>query len=120
LWYIIDEIKTKSMIFEKMNLLIQIFGQIFQYIGLGIVILAGLIAIYRFVIQHVSADLIRHKFARKVMFGLEFVIAADIMLVTVALDLNDLIRLGGVVIIRVILGYALSKEVKDTPSLNKK
>ncbi len=44
----------------------------------------------------------------------EVVIAADILLATVATDFEQIMRLGGIVIIRVILGYSLRKEAKMT------
>ena len=54
--------------------------------------------------------------AHRIIFGLEFVIAADILLATVATNMNDIMQLGGIVLIRILLGYGLRKEVYDLPS----
>jgi len=53
-------------------------------------------------------------FSKKNYFGLEFVIAADIMLAAVTVDLSEIYQLGGIVLIRVLLGYSLRKEITSS------
>ena len=55
-------------------------------------------------------DVIRTDLAKNVMFGLEFIIAADILIVTTAVSINEILQLGGIVVIRILLGYALQKD----------
>lgn len=85
-------------------------GVIIEYIGIGIVIYSVIYALFQAVSKKTTMEQARHSFAKHVMFGLEFVIAADILLVTVAKDFGEILQLGGIVIIRVLLGYALRKE----------
>jgi len=85
-------------------------GVIIEYVGIGIVIYSVISALFRAMTKKVTMEQVRHTFAKHVMFGLEFVIAADILLVTVAKDFSEILQLGGIVIIRVLLGYALRKE----------
>jgi uncharacterized membrane protein len=54
---------------------------------------------------------IRRDFTDKIVFGLEFLIAADILATLLTPTQQDLINLAVVVVIRTILGYFLSKEV---------
>lgn len=85
-------------------------GVIIEYIGIAIVIYSVFSALVKTISKKATMEQIRHTFAKHVMFGLEFVIAADILLVTVAKDFNEILQLGGIVFIRVLLGYALRKE----------
>lgn len=63
--------------------------------------------------QQLSYDNIRRQFTGKIIFGLEFFIAADIITTLIAPGPQEILMLGATVIIRVILGYFLSKEAKD-------
>lgn len=86
------------------------FGIIIQYIGIFIVIASIFIALHQFLLKRSSREDTRVELAKSIIFGLEFVIAADILLVTIATDMAQILQLGGIVIIRVLLGYALQKE----------
>ena len=55
-------------------------------------------------------DIIRVNLAKNVMFGLEFIIAADILIVTTATNISQVWQLGAIVVIRILLGYALQKD----------
>ncbi|MCF7820333.1 MAG: DUF1622 domain-containing protein [Candidatus Pacebacteria bacterium] len=85
-------------------------GMVIEYIGVLIVIMSVAVAIYTFFFLPDSKNLLRIKFAKNVIFGLEFIIAADVLLVTVAQTLNEVMQLGGMVLIRILLGYALRQE----------
>jgi uncharacterized membrane protein len=47
------------------------------------------------------------------VFGLEFLIAADVLATLLSPTQQDLINLAVVVVIRTILGYSLSKEAAE-------
>jgi uncharacterized membrane protein len=49
----------------------------------------------------------------KIVFGLEFLIAADILSTITTPTQEELINLGVIVVIRTILGYFLSKEAAE-------
>jgi len=98
-------------LFLSINSLITYFGLLIEYIGLAIVVIASLAAFFRIFAKGFNIEDIRISFAENVIFGLEFVIAADVLLATVATDLTDVIKLGGIVVVRVILGYSLRKDV---------
>lgn len=95
---------------EYSNLVILHVGTIIQYIGIFIVAISAFIALYKVCQKGYTREDIRKDFAKRIIFGLEFVIAADILLATVATDMMQIARLGGIVLIRVVLGYALRKE----------
>jgi uncharacterized membrane protein len=56
---------------------------------------------------------IRGGFSQKIIFGLDFFIAADILSSVVTPNLNDLTLLAVVVGIRTVLSYFLSREIKE-------
>ncbi len=95
----------------SVNKLITYLGLFIEYIGLFIVVIASLAAFIKIFVKKFDVEIIRIYFAENVIFGLEFVIAADVLLATVATDLNDILQLGGIVLVRVILGYSLRKDV---------
>jgi uncharacterized membrane protein len=56
---------------------------------------------------------IRLGFTNKIVFGLEFFIAADILTTLLAPTQEELLLLATVVVIRVVLGYFLEKEAAE-------
>lgn len=100
-----------ELIFANLAQLVDYISRTIEYVGLAIVIVSVVTALVRLPTKKYSMENVREALARKIIFGLEFVIAADILLATVATDFNDILRLGGIVVIRILLGYALRKEV---------
>jgi len=58
-------------------------------------------------------DVIRHDFGYYILLGLEFLIAADIIQTILKPSNEELIELGGIVVIRILLSFFLNKEIKD-------
>ena len=63
--------------------------------------------------RQMNYDDIRRQFTGKIIFGLEFFIAADIINTLIAPGQQEILLLGAVVLIRVVLGYFLSREARD-------
>lgn len=95
---------------DYIRLIIENMGLLLEYIGLAIVAGSAFISLYKVMLPKFTTEHVRHHFAKRVIFGLEFVIAADILLATVATDFQQILQLGGIVLIRVVLGYTLRKE----------
>ncbi len=85
-------------------------GMIIEYIGLAFIVGFVILALIKLPMKKYSLEDVRQSLAQKIIFGLELVIAADVLLATVATSIDDLIQLGGIVVIRILLGYALRKE----------
>jgi uncharacterized membrane protein len=64
-----------------------------------------------------TLDVIRHDFAYYILFGLEFLIAADIIQTILKPTSQELIELGGIVVIRILLSYFLNKEIEQVKKL---
>lgn len=86
--------------------------------GAVLIIYGGFRAVIRVVLLEVKKasftyNQIRRDFTDKIVFGLEFLIAADILATLLSPTEQDLINLAVVVVIRTILGYFLSKEAAE-------
>lgn len=98
--------------FSLLTDFIRAIGLFIEYVGLFIVGGSAILAMAKLPTKKYTMKDIRGSLARRIIFGLEFVIAADVLLATVATDFNQILMLGAIVVIRILLGYALRKEVK--------
>ena len=90
----------------------------FGAVGALLIIYGGIRAIAdilrrEFLREKISYDAIRLQFTGKIIFGLEFFIAADIINTLIAPGPQEILMLGAVVLIRVVLGYFLPREARD-------
>jgi uncharacterized membrane protein len=101
---------------------LQIIGEALDVIGV-VVILIGFIISSVFALRHMFAQTLerhglykhyRQSLARSILIGLEFLVAGDLIR-TVAgdLTLTGVVTLGGIVLIRIVLGYTLEAEISD-------
>jgi len=97
--------------FTGFNNIIKHTGIIIEYVGLAIIAVSVFIALAKLPMKKFTMEEVRVQLASKIIFGLEFVIAADIILAAVTVDLAEIYQLGGIVLIRVLLGYSLRKEI---------
>ncbi len=92
---------------------IGIFGAIFIVYG-------AIIAIYQLLkretrIQWLSYHDIRWTFTTRILIGLEFFVAADVLKTILEPTYQDLAVLGAIVAIRTVLSYFLGKEMQEMP-----
>ena len=105
---------------EAYTRIIEVCAFRFGVAGSALIIYGGLKAVIRvlgreILKKEISYNLIRRDFTSKIVFGLEFFIAADILTTLIAPTQEELILLAVVVIIRTVLGYFLEKETRDFP-----
>lgn len=101
-------------VFEIINICAELLG----IAGALLIIFGGFRAIIRVLLLEftktaLTYNQIRRDFTDKIVFGLEFLIAADILATLLSPTQQDLINLAVVVVIRTILGYFLSKEAAE-------
>jgi uncharacterized membrane protein len=98
---------------------IEIFALFFAIAGSVLIAYGGLYAVYGILLRElfrrssIDYNQIRRQFTSKIVFGLEFFIAADLLTTLIAPTQEELILLAVVVIIRTILGYFLARETKE-------
>jgi uncharacterized membrane protein len=89
---------------------------IFAYIGAAIILYGGAITAIKTLNYEIrrSIDLsyhdIRRDFTNKIVFGLDFLVASDILKTIVAPSQQEILFLGATVSIRTVMGYFLTKE----------
>ncbi len=97
---------------------IQFFAFFFGLVGAVLIIYAGLVAVARILQTEVLKkdhpyNDIRRDFTFKIIFALEFFIAADVLKTLISPTREEIILLGAIVGIRTVLAYFLSKEAKE-------
>jgi uncharacterized membrane protein len=95
--------------------IIRLCADILGYAGAVLIIYGGFRAIINVILLELKKPVftynqIRREFTDKIVFGLEFLIAADILSTLLSPTQQDLINLAVVVVIRTVLGYFLSRE----------
>jgi len=98
--------------------IIYYFWLILAVAGAVLIIYGGLKAIVKLIALEIrkgsyTYNQIRRELTDKIVFGLEFLIAADILTTITTPSQEELINLGVIVGIRTILGYFLSKETAE-------
>jgi uncharacterized membrane protein len=98
--------------------ILQILAGIFGFAGAALIVYGGLRAAIKVLLLEVGKrayvyNQLRNEFTSKIVFGLEFLIAADILRTLIAPTQLEIINLGAVVAIRTILGYFLQREARD-------
>jgi len=106
---------------DYLNLFLDSFILIFEIIGALMIIYGGLrgaIGIVHIELLNNAAfsyNFIRRDFTNKLIFGLEFIIAADLLATIMAPSIEDVMLLGAIVAIRTVLSFFLSKETQEYP-----
>lgn len=112
------------MLTQFLNLL----ATIISVISLLIVTYGALVAIISFIINELkritrtytptNIRKLRAVFGTYLLLGLEFLIASDILKTVLEPTMNELIILGGIVVVRTILSVFLNKEIKELETEN--
>ncbi|MDD1653147.1 MAG: DUF1622 domain-containing protein [Methanomicrobiales archaeon] len=102
------------------TVILTFFASLFAVCGATLIIWGGLEAAYSVILRTagrgraaVTNTRIRRDFTGKIVFGLEFFIAGDVLTTVLEPTREELLLLGLVVVIRVILGYFLAKETTE-------
>lgn len=93
-------------------------AMVIEIIGILIIIVGAVLSLGRFILkkqgeEYRSFQIIREELGRAILLGLEFLVAADIIL-TVVFDssLENILNLGLIVLIRTFLSFALEIEIE--------
>jgi uncharacterized membrane protein len=107
-----------KMVSGYMETFLLVFELLFEAVGTAIIIYGGLKATFQLFLREVlkrpyNLEKVRKGLTKKVLFGLEFYIVVAILGTLRDPSSEELLLLGGVVLIRTVLGYFLSKEIKE-------
>ncbi|RPJ76055.1 MAG: DUF1622 domain-containing protein [Alphaproteobacteria bacterium] len=103
---------------EFTNTILEIFRKFFEIVSALLLIYGGLTAAAKILLVEAfnkpyTYENIKREFTNKILFGLELLIVGDVLVTVRKPTVNDLILVGTIVVIRTVLGYFLSKEVKE-------
>lgn len=97
---------------------------LFRLVGFCVIVWGGARTVYYFFMpslyptfksKKVSLEeLLRIELGQKIVFGLEFLVAGDILLTLKDPEVSELYRLGLLVVIRTLLSYFVGREVKES------
>lgn len=98
--------------------IIKIAASFLALSGAAIIFFGGLAAIVRILEKELSKQAlnyndIRRSFTSKVLMGLEFFIAGDLIKTVLEPSEDQIIILAAIVAIRAVIGYSLNKELRD-------
>jgi len=106
------------------------YEDIVYYISYSLALFGAILVFYgglRAAIKVLSKELLRRSyeyndirldFTNKIVLGLEFFIAADLIKSILQPTLNDVVVLAVIVAIRTVVGYSLNTELKELSTLN--
>jgi uncharacterized membrane protein len=106
------------MTLEFTNTILELFTIFFEVVSALLIVYAGLKAAAKILLleafkKSYRYENIRKEFTNKILFTLELLIVGDILGTVRNPTVNDLILVGTIVVTRTVLGYFLSKEVKE-------
>ncbi|SNQ60344.1 DUF1622 domain-containing protein [Candidatus Methanoperedens nitratireducens] len=99
---------------------------LFAYIGATIILYGGILTVIRTLQLELKRSIdisfhdIRRDFTHKIVFGLDFLVASDILKTIVAPSQQEILFLGATVSIRTVMGYFLTKEAAEFDSSKKR
>ena len=104
--------------YVTIDYLVEVIGMFFAYAWILLMIIGWVKAIWllvyrRFVDQSIPLWRIRIKLWHYLVLSLEFLVAKDILESIVDPNLNGLLMLGLIVVIRTVLSYFLNKEISE-------
>ena len=103
---------------ETMEVLVEFIWAVFAYIGIAVMVVgwvkAVYLLVYRWLIDHkIPMWKIRIKLGHYLVLALEFLVAKDILESIVNPTAQWLITLWAIVVIRTVLSYFLNKEIAE-------
>ncbi|MDE5977312.1 MAG: DUF1622 domain-containing protein [Turicibacter sp.] len=89
--------------------------KILEAMGIFIITLGGFRAFYQYIKTLILKDhySVKHQFANSMATGLEFKLAAEILKTALIQNLNELLILGSIFLLRVLMTIVIEWEIKE-------
>jgi len=100
---------ARSIFYELLHIAILIF----EYMGLSVVLVSGIIGFINYLRRKTSTRL---RLAKGLALGLEFKLAAEILRTVLVTELTDFIAVGSVIVLRAALALLIHFEIKNEES----
>lgn len=103
------------MIEELFMKYLPILINIFELMGVIILTSGAFSAFYHYIKSKISEDSysLKYQFANSMITALEFKLAAEILKTVIVRNLNEILFLGAIFLIRIIMTFVLEKEMEQ-------
>lgn len=95
---------------EVLNQFAAIAILIFEFIGVGVLIISGLRGMWDYSCKN---PLTRLNLARRMAMGLEFKLGSEILRTVIVRDVSEMIIVGGIILLRAALTFLIHWEIKN-------
>ena len=87
-----------------------------ELIGIVVVTIGALLGFYHYVMNLLHRDnySVKYELANSMATGLEFKMAAEILKTVLIRDLNELLILGSIILLRALLSFMIHVEMRET------
>ncbi len=99
-----------DLLHTVLNSIVNLAIIIFEFIGVGVIIVAGLQGIYNYIRRD---ELTRLKLAKGMAMGLEFKLGSEILRTVVVRDLKEIMIVGCIILLRAALTFLIHWEIKN-------
>ncbi len=89
---------------------------LFEFIGVGVLIAAGLVGFYNYIKRDPQ---VRLKLAKGMATGLEFKLGSEILRTVVVREFEEIILVGSIIVLRAALTFLIHWEIKNEESGHK-
>lgn len=99
-----------SMLHQALAAIVDVAILLFEYVGVAVLIVAGV----RGVIHYIRRDpLTRLKLAKGMAMGLEFKLGSEILRTVVVRELQEILLVGAIILLRAALTFLIHWEIKN-------
>ncbi|MCI5704015.1 DUF1622 domain-containing protein [Agathobaculum sp.] len=93
-----------------LSLIVEAAILLFEYIGVGVIIFAGVLGIVNYVRRE---PLTRLKLAKGMAMGLEFKLGSEILRTVVVREFSEILIVGAIILLRAALTFLIHWEIKN-------
>lgn len=108
--FLLEEIAVNTLLHEGLEVFVNFFVILLEFMGLTVIAVSALQAFYRWVKQDPQTRL---KLAEGLAMALEFKLGSEILRTVIVRDMNEIIQVGAIIILRAALTFLLHWEIKN-------
>ncbi len=95
---------------NTMEILVSLGILIFEYMGIGIIVLTGIVSFVKYIRHHKNT---RMYLAKGLAVGLEFKLGSEILRTVVVREWKEIAIVGGIILLRAALTFLIHWEIKQ-------
>ena len=99
-----------GMLQDVLNIIIEFAILVFEYIGVGIILLAGIKGLINYITRNPKTRL---DLAKGLSMGLEFKLGSEILRTVVVREMTELLFVAGIIALRAVLTVLIHWEIKN-------